>query len=96
MMQFRYKKASPGQQAYIQKELDKEIKKEAKQAVKGATNEIVIQMLACTMQVLHDEFGFGDKRMMLYKDKVQEQFDLVNQGYVDRSDFRDNFRMIEK
>lgn len=64
--------------------------------MEGGTTEVIIGVLACCMQVLHDDFGFGDVRMNRFKDRVQDQFDLVSEDYVDWSDFRGNFKMVEK
>ena len=41
-----------------------------------------------SLMVLHDKFGYGEKRLNKFIDEYQKQLDAYNSGYVERvSDF---------
>lgn len=58
--------------------------------------ELMIGFLGLTMQVLHDEFGFGDKRLKRYGDRVNKNLDCINADYVSFSDILENLSMKVK
>ena len=51
-------------------------------AAAGKANMII------SLMVLHDKFGYGEKRLNKFIDEYQKQLDAYNSGYVERvSDF---------
>ena len=58
-------------------------------------NEFVKNFAELT-HVLHDKFGFGDKRLTKYKDHMIYQLECIADDYVDWSDFTGNIKMVEK
>lgn len=57
---------------------------------------LIVDFLGLCMQVLHDEFGFGDKRLKRFGKAVDEQLDCINADYVSFSDILENLNMKEK
>lgn len=47
---------------------------------------LIVNFLGLTMQVLHDEFGFGDARLKRFGQRVEEIFDCINADYVSFDD----------
>ena len=47
---------------------------------------LIVNFLGLTMQVLHDEFGFGDARLKRFRQRVEEIFDCINADYVSFDD----------
>lgn len=94
---FKWKNGtSYGTNTYIKKELDKEIRRTAKKSNEENTKRITNEFFSACLQVLYDEFGFGEKRLTKFKDAVEKQADLVDLGYVDWSDFKGNIDIKEK
>ena len=58
--------------------------------------ELVIKFLGLCMQVLHDNFGFGDIRLKRFGKAVDEQLDAINADYVSFDDILENLSMKEK
>lgn len=89
-MSFRWKAGVP----YSQK---KRIERKQAEAYKDmATADIVEGFLFLCMETLHDEFGFGDKRLNQFRDRLVKKIDCINADYVQRLDIKGNFKMIEK
>lgn len=63
---------------------------------KERERELVVDFLALCMQVLHDNFSFGDKRLKRFGKAVDEQLDCINAGYVTFADIVENLSMKEK
>lgn len=57
--------------------------------------QLIIDFLGLTMQVLHDEFGFGDKRLKRYGQRVNDNLDCINADYVTFADILENLNMKE-
>ena len=88
---FKWKNGtSYGTNAYIKRELDRKITSEARTLADGKARMAMNEIFAACLQVLYDEFGFGEKRLTRFKDAVEKQADLVDLGYVDWSDFKGN------
>lgn len=80
--------------SYSQK---KRIERKQAEAYKDkATADIVEGFLYLCMETLHDEFGFGDKRINQFKDRLEEKLVCINEDYVDWLDIKNNFSIIEK
>lgn len=58
--------------------------------------DIVEGFLFLCMETLHDEFGFDDKRLNQFRDRLVKKIDCINADYVQRLDIKGNFKMIEK
>ena len=58
--------------------------------------ELVYRFLGLCMQVLHDNFGFGDIRLKRFGKAVDEQLDAINADYVTFDDILENLNMKEK
>lgn len=97
-MSFRYKNgATYSQQKRIEREFKKEVQKQAELHYKKTKGVKVVEgVVDMACQVLHDEWGFGDKRLSRFKNLLLEQVALVEEGYVSLEDFSNNFKMIEK
>jgi len=53
-------------------------------------NYLIVNFLGLTMQVLHDEFGFGDARLKRFGQRVEENLDCINADYVTFDDILEN------
>ena len=94
---FRWKNnVSYGTNAYIKRELDRKITEEAKNGADENARIVMNELFAACLQVLYDEFGFGEKRLTRFKDEVEKQANLVDLGYVDWCDFKGNIDIKEK
>lgn len=89
----RFKGASPVDKMIFRKQYKKQIEEVAKSNI---TMELVEDFLKLSMEVLHDEFGFGDKRMNQFKDRLENKLECINQGLVSWKDIKGNFVMVEK
>lgn len=58
--------------------------------------ELVIKFLGLCIETLHDEFGFGDKRVKRFTDRVNDKIDCINADYVTFDDILENLSMKEK
>lgn len=88
-MRINYKYGSP----YEKKMIDKAIKE---YATSRSAVRLVESYLKLSLEVLHTEFGFGDKRLNQYKKAVEENLDCILEGYVDWDDIIGNIKMVEK
>lgn len=72
------------------KEIEREkIKKEiAKNVEDRVIPRIQAACLAATAVVLHDKFGFGEKRLNKYIEEVFEVFESIYTGYVSFDDLK--------
>lgn len=91
-MNFKYKNGSP----YVKKKLNQTYKKAVKDTVKStATRTLILNFLALSLETLHDEFGFGDKRLNQFKDRLERKLDCINNDYVKWEDIRGNISIKE-
>ncbi|MFR7760490.1 MAG: hypothetical protein ACLU1X_05890, partial [Peptoniphilus grossensis] len=61
-----------------------------------ATRTLILNFLALSLETLHDEFGFGDKRLNQFKDRLENKLDCINNDYVKWEDIGDNITIKEK
>ncbi len=66
------------------------------QGQKIRERELVIKFLGLCMEVLHDEFGFGDVRIKRFADRVNCKLDCINADYVSFDDIIENLSIKEK
>lgn len=93
---FKYKGASPGNRAHVQRLLNQRINEETEYVKNARACEMAAHVLNAAEHVLHDKFGFGDKRMNEFRAGVNEIMSDTVDGYVALPDFTENFKMIEK
>lgn len=55
-------------------------------AVKQATDDIVRTLIAMPVMVLHDKWGFGQKRLERFVEQLVEVLDSYEKGYVTMDD----------
>lgn len=91
-MNFKYKNGSP----YVKKKLNNTYNKVVKDTAKStATRTLILNFLALSLETLHDEFGFGDKRLNQFKDRLERKLDCINNDYVKWEDIRGNISIKE-
>ena len=92
-MNFKYKNGSP----YVKKKLNQTYNKAVKDTAKStATRTLILNFLALSLETLHDEFGFGDKRLNQFKDRLESKLDCINNDFVKWEDIRGNITIKEK
>lgn len=89
-MSFKWKKGVSYSQAKIYQ------RKIEKLAEKDGITRLIIYFLDLCLETLHGEFGFDDKRLNQFRDRLVKKIDCINADYVQRLDIKDNFKMIEK
>lgn len=89
-MSFKWKKGVSYSQAKIYQ------RKIEKLAQKAGTTRLIMYFLDLCLEILHDEFGFGDKRLNQFRDRLVKKIDCINEDYVQWLDIKGNFKMIEK
>ena len=89
-MSFKWKKGVSYSQAKIYQ------RKIEKLAQKAGTTRLIMYFLFFFLEILHDEFGFGDKRLNQFRDRLVKKIDCINEDYVQWLDIKGNFKMIEK
>lgn len=91
-MNFKYKNGSP----YVKKKLNQTYNKVVKDTAKSTTTRtLILNFLALSLETLHDEFGFGDKRLNQFKDRLESKLDCINNDYVKWEDIRGNITIKE-
>jgi hypothetical protein len=77
------------EQTYMMKasDLRTHIHSEVEQIRKEVTKDVLAKLFGSLVVALHDEFGFGKVRIDRFIDKVNEQFDSIENGYVTLEDF---------
>lgn len=88
-MRINYKYGTP----YEKKRIDKTIKEFA---TSRSAVRLVESYIDLSLEVLHTEFGFGDKRLNQYKKALDENLDCILGGYVTWDDILGNIKMVEK
>lgn len=93
---FKYKDGSPVDLKFAQKQIAKSVDSRARDLFLKNSDQLTKHLLNVSFHVLHDEFGFGDRRLTKFKDAMIEQLEMIADEYVDWSDFDGNIRMVEK
>lgn len=93
---FRYKDGSNVDLRFAKKRIDEKIDKRAYDLYMKNNEKLTKYLLDVSFHVLHDDFGFGDKRLTKYKDAMISQLECIADDYVDWSDFAGNIKMVEK
>ena len=89
-MSFKWK----GNVSYSQRKMyQRAVEKIAREDV---TITLVQDFLDLCLETLHDEFGFGDKRLNQFKERVEKTLHCINDDTVSWDDITGNIKMVEK
>lgn len=89
-MSFKWK----GNVSYSQRKMyQRSVEKIAREDV---TVTLVQDFLDLCLETLHDEFGFGDKRLNQFKERVEKKLHCINDDTVSWDDITGNIKMVEK
>ena len=80
----------------LEKQKLKNFEKDPPKFVKERETKLIVKFLGLCMQVLHDDFGFGDVRLKRFGASIDKQLDLINADYVSFDDMLVNLNMKEK
>lgn len=61
-------------------------------AAKQATDDIVRTLIAIPVMVLHDKWGFGQKRLERFVEQLVEVLDSYERGYITMDDLMQALR----
>ena len=65
-------------------------------ARENVTVTLVEDFLDLCLETLHDEFGFGDKRLNQFKERLEKKLHCINDDIVSWDDITGNIKMVEK
>ena len=83
-----------GNVSYSQRKMyQRSVEKIAREDV---TVTLVQNFLDLCMETLHDEFGFGDKRLNQFKERVEKKLHCINDDTISWDDITGNIKMVEK
>lgn len=80
----------------LEKQKLKNFEKNPPEFVKERETKLIVKFLGLCIETLHDEFGFGDKRVKRFADRVNEKLDSINAGYISFDDIIENLNIQEK
>lgn len=63
-----------------------------KEWMEQAMNEMLETVVLMSISVLHDEFGFGEKRLNKFLDRYAEKTDCMAHGYVNWEDLQEEMK----
>lgn len=86
-MTFKFKGLSPAEKMRSRRLYDSEVKRTAESAL---SLSLIESFLALACETLSDEFGFGDKRLNQFKDRLENKLDCINSELVSFEDIREN------
>lgn len=75
------------------KKLNAKVIKEVQEVTKEeAIKQATSAMLAATLLILHDDYGFGHKRCKDVLEKIEEEFISVSEGYLSLEDMKQTIK----
>lgn len=86
-MSFKFKGLSPAEKMRSRRLYDSEVKRTAESAL---SLSLIESFLALACETLSDEFGFGDKRLNQFKDRLESKLDCINSELVSFEDIKEN------
>lgn len=86
-MSFKFKGLSPATKMRSRRLYDSEVKRTAESAL---SLSLIESFLALACETLSDEFGFGDKRLNQFKDRLESKLDCINSELVSFEDIKEN------